>query len=353
MSDESHSFRQSDEAIAEDAAAWLVRRDRGFTPGEQDEFFQWRQADPRHRAALSNLESAWRALDSLSGWCPGQSSVADPDLLSRPPRRASAWRSRVIYSALGAAAALAVSVYVASPSQPRSGVADTTLAGPALRVIPAPEQLTLSDGSLVSLNRDTRIEPQFSATERRLRMAVGEAHFAVAKNPSRPFVVEIAGVTVRAIGTAFSVRHAQDRVEVVVTEGTVEVDRASAVLPTTAEVEAAPALAIAGEKVTIDAAVSGAKAVVVQLTSSEMDRALAWQGVRLEFAGLPLSEVVMEFNLRNRKKLVIGDAETGRIRVGGSFRADNVEGFVRLLEDSFGLMARPGELGEVVLIRRR
>jgi len=73
--------------------------------------------------------------------------------------------------------------------------------------------------------------------------------------------------------------------------------------------------------------------------------------VRLEFESLPLAEVVTEFNLRNRQQLIIGDAATGRLRVGGSFRADNVDAFVRLLEATFGVIAERRADGSLLLRR--
>jgi transmembrane sensor len=54
----------------------------------------------------------------------------------------------------------------------------------------------------------------------------GEAHFFVEKDPQRPFVVNAAGIDVRAVGTAFNVRIDPAAVEVLVTEGRVRVDPA-------------------------------------------------------------------------------------------------------------------------------
>ena len=64
------------------------------------------------------------------------------------------------------------------------------------------ESRALDDGTVVELNGGAEIEVQFTAAERRLRLVRGEAHFQVAKNPLRPFVVEAGGVAVRAVGTA-------------------------------------------------------------------------------------------------------------------------------------------------------
>ena len=74
---------------------------------------------------------------------------------------------------------------------------------------------------------------------------------------------------------------------------------------------------------------------VVEKISPEIVRAaLAWQERKLVFADTPLREVVAQFNRRNRLQLVIADAVLAERPVGGTFAADNAEGFVRLLESS-------------------
>ena len=88
-----------------------------------------------------------------------------------------------------------------------------------------------------------------------------------------------------------------------------------------------------------------------ELTPAEIERALAWQGPRLEFVDMRLSEVVAEFNRYNARKLVVGDRATADILVGGNFRADNVDSFVRLLDVGFGVAAVPR--GDEIVLRRR
>ncbi|MBI4626652.1 MAG: FecR domain-containing protein [Verrucomicrobia bacterium] len=55
-------------------------------------------------------------------------------------------------------------------------------------------------------------------------LARGKAHFTVAKNPSRPFVVSAGGGDVQAVGTVFNIRLRSEAIEVFVTEGKVQVD---------------------------------------------------------------------------------------------------------------------------------
>ena len=46
---------------------------------------------------------------------------------------------------------------------------------------------------------------------------------------------------------------------------------------------------------------------VKELTPAEVDLALSWRNLQLEFTGLPLRDAVAEFNRHNPTKLVVGD----------------------------------------------
>jgi transmembrane sensor len=73
------------------------------------------------------------------------------------------------------------------------------------------------------------------------------------------------------------------------------------------------------------------------LPAADVARALAWQELRLEFNSTPLFEIAAEFNRYNQHQLIIGDMAIGNQRFGGSFRADDPDTFVRLLETRAGV----------------
>jgi transmembrane sensor len=341
LSDQSNS----DDAIELAAARWLARRDRGLTPAEQDEYLQWLREDRRHARKTAQLDRVWRSLDPLGEWRPKHSAPPNPDLLApvSPWRR---FRRPAMFAALAGVAVLMVGVY--AWRHDRAPVLEAPSARSGVRVIPRPERIALADGSVVELNRDGKIETAFTAGERRVRLLRGEAHFAVAKNPARPFVVVTGAVAVRAVGTAFDVRRDPTAVEVLVTEGKVHVER-SLVSGATA----APTPLQAGQRAVVDMKALEREPVISSVSASELEQTLGWQSVHLEFADLPLADVVAEFNLRNTQQIVIGDVETGRLRVGGNFRADNVDAFVRLIEASFGIAADRRDDGTLLLHRRQ
>lgn len=337
----------------EQAADWLVRHDRGLTPAEQDEYLQWLAADPLHGEALARQQATWRELDLLADWRPEHAPEPNPALLAPPPppRRVSRPSRWLAPAALAAAACVALVFFLnraPRASVPLVATAPVTAVPPA--VATRYEKRLLDDGSVLELNRGASVSIHYTAAERRVRLLAGEARFTVAKNPARPFVVSAAGVETRAIGTAFNVRLAAASVEVLVTEGRVQVTPAAPASPAAAPAIAAPAPLVArGERITIPLApppssfttppTTPLAAVPVAATAEELARALAWQPRRLEFSSAPLAEVVAEFNRHNLIQLSLADPALANFPVTASFRSDNVEGFVRLLEATADIRA--------------
>lgn len=341
---------------ADQAAAWLVRRDRGLTPTEQDEFLQWLAADPRHGEALAREQRTWRELDGLAEWRPEHATEPNPDLLARPVgmgERGSRRKFRLAPIGLAAAAAVALGIFVLRPGAPAPVAA--TAATPGAVIASAYEQRILEDGSLAELNRGAAIRVQFSAGERRVLLLRGEAHFTVKPQTGRPFVVEARGVEARALGTAFQVRLGDQAVEVLVTAGRVQVappvSADSGVAPS-AQGETGMPVVAAGERIVVPLADAGPAPQAVPVSADELARALAWQPKLLEFSAAPLEQVLAEFNHRNAVQLVLADPALARLPIVASFRSDNVEGFVRLLEVTANVTAERRD-GTILLRPKR
>lgn len=146
------------------------------------------------------------------------------------------------------------------------------------------QRITLKDGSVIELNADSEVQVDYVPGERRIQLVKGEAHFSVAKNPARPFWVEAGSVKVRAVGTAFNVRLGPTEIEVLVTEGKVEVDKGSEP-PANVLLEAGQRWAIAQQNPV-------ATPVVKKIEPTVMRHALAWQDKLLIFSDQPLAEVI-------------------------------------------------------------
>ena len=86
-----------------------------------------------------------------------------------------------------------------------------------------------------------------------------------------------------------------------------------------------------------ESAVSSAGNVLVIAKDEQAVRdELSWREGRLVFDQMTLAEVAERFNRYNGTQLVIEGAAAER-RFSGSFDANNVDGFARLLHESFGL----------------
>lgn len=330
------------------AADWIARRYAGLAPAEEQELARWLVADPRHAATFAELEATWTQLDALT-LPPERHGQIDPDALAPKPARRGRWRR---YLPLAAAAAVALSALYGTrgywaPGQLRLSEAVTTSVGGFRRI-------ALPDGSVVRVNTDSAIKVAYTPGERRVRLVRGEAHFTVAKNPERPFFVEAGGVSVRAVGTAFNVRLREADLEVLVTEGKVSIAdpaRGESLLAPRAP-EVTPLL-VAGEGAVLPlpAGAVPQRAAVRSVPPPEMERALAWQDKRIEMVSAPLSEFVAEFNRYNRNPIRIVDPALAARRFGGSFRADEPETFIRLLQLRFGLSVE--RAGETTLLHDR
>ncbi|PHX70826.1 MAG: hypothetical protein CK548_08310 [Opitutia bacterium] len=317
-------------AIEAEAMAWLAEREEGFAPGRAAAFESWRRRDRRHAASVAELEQVLAQLDGLAARRdevnahfnrvsplppPGRDTPALAPALEPTVR----WWRPVVGS--GLAAALVLGAFLGfnalrSTPGPATHYATTTAGY---------ERARLADGSTLELNTASAARVQFTAAERRVELESGEAHFEVAHDTARPFVVSAGGVTVRAVGTAFNVRYVSGAVEVTVTEGKVTVGPALSATGAT--------LVAANQRLALPLAPAAAPAPAIEtLAPADVRAVLSWQRRVTDFSDTPLSEVTARFNRHNVLQLVITDPALGSRRIGGIFALDDVEAFVRLLE---------------------
>ncbi len=341
MSNEEHL----NEELEQQAATWMWKLDRGLSGDEQDAFFDWLAEDPKHSNALVRYRKNWKRLDNLSSWLPEHSDVPNPDLLA--PNRRSQSVKYLAFSLL-TAAVLALSVFVWRNNDPSlSGSGDVAI------VEQIENRNALEDGSVVKLKDDAEITVLYSASERRIRLDKGEAFFIVTKNPKRPFVVEVQGIDVSALGTAFNVRLDSESFEVLVSEGVVSVEgKKQDYDEGLAQEFPENPLLEANQRAIISLSEKAETPAIATLTKGEIHRVLAWQHGLVSFTSKPLSEIAYELNHFNETQMTVLDEELANTRFSGSFRSDNMEGFVRLLEAAFGATAEWNGDSEVLLSKK-
>ncbi|WKL56066.1 FecR domain-containing protein [Asticcacaulis sp. ZE23SCel15] len=299
------------------AADWVARQDRGMTDKDEHELRDWRQQDDRHEGAYMRAQAAWVLLDRARA-LPATEMVAG--------RHNRVNRRFMLTAGAGIAAAGAGLVFgVPYLTQKRysSGLGE-------IRRVP------LSDGSSVTLNTLSRVRVRMTPLERSLVLESGEALFEVAKDSSRPFTVLAGSVKVQAVGTAFNIIRAADAIDVMITEGTVDVwDEAYPDLKTIR--------AKAGDLLTLS---EGRVRLSQSLPEAQFNR-LAWRSGQIIMDGEPLLQAVQRFNRFNKRTLRI-DPRIADLKVVGNFKAQDPEGFAEAISAAFDLRVQSSKT-EIVL----
>ncbi|HEX6859581.1 MAG TPA: FecR domain-containing protein [Caulobacteraceae bacterium] len=296
-------------AIEQRAAEWRHRQEQPeWSPADQAALEAWLDEATAHRVAFLRIDHGWDKVGRLA-------SLRAPEGQGSPStRHAPRWRPLAMAASL--AVAIGLGSLVATDTFGRKAYV-TEVGGHAT--------VPLADGSKVELNTNTRLRAQLEETERAVWLDRGEAYFEVAKDASRPFVVYAGDKKVTVLGTKFSVRRDGDRLVVAVAEGRVRVGDVKEDKP--------PAVVTGGDVVIADPAAT----LVTPKSPQRVESELAWRKGLLMFDKSALGEAVDEVNRYNRKKLVVEDDAAAAIRITGSFEAENVEAFARLLRDAFGL----------------
>ena len=298
--------------IDREASEWAVRvQTRALTAEEQQDHDRWLAASERHRGAFLRARAAWVDLDRLA-------ALRGSKEFERAPAVREAHKRTVL---LGIAASLVICALgsVLWWSWPE-GKRYTTVVGGL-------DNVRLEDGSVVTMNTDTSIRVVLADAERRVELERGEALFEVAKDASRPFIVQAGEVSVRAVGTAFLVRTIDNRTDVTVTEGVVELSDAGGPGGPFVRRLAAHEHATVLQKRQVD---------VRSITPDDAQRELAWRDRMIDFAGRSLSEAVEEINRHNASRIVVDDPVLGARPVVGVFRADDPRGFAETVAAALG-----------------
>jgi len=309
----------SSNRIDQEAAHWAVRvAVRTLTAEERSELDRWFEADPRHRGALLRACAAWTDLDRMAAL--NGSGTERP---TEPPASETA-RGRRWFLAAGISG-LAIAGTAGWWAWRSRGDVYVSGVGEFRRV-------TLPDGSSMLLNTASRAAVHFSESAREVTLLEGEGLFEVTKDSARAFIVRAGAVSVRAVGTAFAVRALNERVDVTVAEGVVEVADSSAL--------SQPQTVSANE----EASITGSQGVKVErITHAQVERHLAWRDGMLSFDGERLSEAVEEINRHNHLKILIDDPALAARPVVGIFRSNDTEGFAQTVAAALGAQSIAGD----------
>jgi transmembrane sensor len=367
--------------IKEEAANWLliIEQESPLSPQKAKALQDWTDTSDVHKAVIMRMSQTWNNMDLLSAMrvSPEQKSrfsigaikvlLGDKILRAlskqdnKPATDGYSLFFRFNLVAVCFIASFLVFDFIGNNSDISEPIYYVTEVGEYKNHI-------LDDGSTLWLNSNSKVKVDYSLDFRRIALIEGEAHFKVKKDASRPFEVYSMNRLVRAVGTAFSVHKLEDSVEVMVSEGSVElaiVDEMLVLKPDdlltynqgdAQQLEVQNSIQLshkpakiskflgtlsAGDSMSIpvvtSARIEGEDSQVVRLGEGEVGRKLSWLDGKLVFAGESLAEVVTEISRHTTIKIDVPDPELRKIRIGGHFEAGQTDKLFTILESGFGI----------------
>ncbi len=330
--------RRNPKLIRAEAASWVARLHGPDRNAEVESGLKrWLAEDPAHATAFEAATDVWQETADLPAELPRR--------VIRPRPRAAQWA----YLRLGTAAALGLAV---------AGTLFYYFGGSGLTTAVGEQRtVTLSDGTRVELNTDSRLLVRYDEHTRAVVLGSGEAYFDVAKRPSRPFVVFAGSRRIVALGTTFLVRRDDEAVSVTLVEGKVAVAAAPQASrlsflrkmlssETRLEEKSNAVMLAPGQRLVLQAA-----GAMPRIDRPNLDKVTAWQRGQLIFEGTPLREAAAEFNRYGAVKIALEAPEAADIPVGGVFRVGDSLDFLRAVADSHNL--RVVERGQQLVLTRR
>ncbi len=314
------------------AGRWVARMDRGLSATEEADLRDWMAADPKNTEVLLSMTRHWDEMEDLS-----RLAGLFPEADCRPARR-----PRIAWAvSLTAAVVLAVGAWWLAGSQTAS-VYETAIGEQST--------VTLSDGSVVVLNTNSRLSVAYSGSARILHLERGEVHVDVADDATRPFSVIANDRILQAVGTAFGVEITDDQqVELVVTEGRVVVGIQT---PKTRRSGEPPKLTqssgntiSAGEEIRLGVP----DEVVRTVAPEEIEVRLSWREGHLVFLGEPLEAALAEVERYTTVEFVFVDSALKTQAVTGRFRTGDVDTLLEALRLNFNIAHDRAKDGRVLL----
>ena len=372
----------SSSVLEEEACQWIVKFESDDEPSTQDiqQFNAWLSRSPVHRQILLRLAKSWGDMDVMSGLMIPLIHTLKPKhsklkTFTLTPVLFIAGVFRVLSSAthkmLHPLVVLPLLTIVIMFSLSFYGTVSPPDVSKNMYVTSIGEHSshTLEDGSVLTLNSNSQVEVIYTQSKRVIILSRGEAHFDVISEPNRPFEVYAGNRMVKAVGTAFSVYRLKNNIEVLVTEGKVDLAIIESTLLLKPE-----SLSINSEhekqnlsanvienKVTVIASLEAGQSISIAISSDSLDtpvveyaqgdlvRKLSWLDGRLVFAGESLEEVVAEVSRHTPLLIEVTDPELRKLRIGGQFQVGETDALFDVLESGFGVKITRINKGHVQL----
>jgi transmembrane sensor len=306
-----------------EASVWIVRLHGAHrTPELEAGFRRWLGSHPDNAAEFERVTAVWESAPHAS--IAGLPRVVHRERSSPAPRRFAIAATLLLVAAGG-------------------GFLSYRLERDPEYVTAIGEQRTvpLDDGSRIALNSNSRVQIEFTAEKRTVRLLRGEAFFDVAHNKERPFVVIAGESEVTAVGTAFEVRYEPDHIDVTLVEGKVDVTSTAEPLGSPANVSSSLSglrqLSSSGYRMTAGERLSIAKGAPAKVDAPRVEAVTAWRRGEVMLDDTPLTEAIAEMNRYSKNPLIIDGSSIATLRVSGIYHTGDSAGFAQTVAQLYGL----------------
>lgn len=314
---------------AQAAAEWLVRLSADDVAPDaraalQARFDAWKLADPRHAEAADRMSSFIGQVSQVRG-AAANTTPAHAALNAVLGSAAANCRKRTRNGRLGAALGLIVALMLPAwiglqVYPPAYWMADMRTAAGQW------ESRTLEDGSRITLGSHGALNLRFDGGRRVLELVRGEILLDVAHDQSRPFLVETAHGSMRALGTRFVVGREEKSTVLAMLESKVAVRTASQL----ADKRSEGTVIHAGQRVRILPDGLGPIESIDARSVSD-----AWKFHQLVVQDQPLPEVLEALDRHRPGYIRYDRAGIENIRVSAVLPLDDTDRALQLLAASF------------------
>jgi ferric-dicitrate binding protein FerR (iron transport regulator) len=192
---------------------------------------------------------------------------------------------------------------------------------------------TLPDGTLVSLNTDTKLQfPKRFGRKTREVTITGEAFFEVKPNKNKPFIIHAGKAQIKVLGTSFNVSAYPETklVEVIVETGKVQVVNKTTETELTNELILAP-----GDKGTL---VYSSNSLLK--TTNQDPNFLAWKTHNLIFKATSLAEVIGNLEKVYKINIRLADSRLNGLLLTAQFNDYPLDFILKVIETTFQIEAQ-------------
>lgn len=304
----------ADYTSLQQAAEWYATlRAESVSESERLRWRQWLAQSSAHAKAWAHIEAVSKRFDPLR--VDGERDAAEAALERARRRRPNRRQVLSGLAALGGVGVLGTVAWRYAPLQLQAWNADYRTSIGELR------DVKLADGTEVWLNTSSALNVDYGSELRQLRLLAGEIHITTGSDARRPFMVQVAHGSLRALGTRFTVRAGERDTLLAVYEGAVEIRNS-----------AGSHVVQAGQQTKFTAAAIGDPA------SADVARE-AWVRGIVVADQLPLSELAAELSRYRRGHLQVAPDVAG-LRVMGTYPANDPEMALAMLEQSLPVRVR-------------